>query len=56
MREKMMRFTRFLTESQSAIQSATVVANALPSFDVVDTKYVKETGKRITITQTMPDA
>lgn len=56
MREKMMRFNRFLTESQSAIQSATVVANALPSFDVVDTKYVKETGKRITITQTMPDA
>jgi len=52
----MMRFTRYLTESQIAVDAATQLAKALPSFEVIDTKYVKETGKRITITQTMPDA
>ena len=51
-----MRFTRFLTESQTAVQAATEIAKALPSFKVIDTKYVKETGKRINVTQTMPDA
>lgn len=51
-----MRFTKFLTESQTAVEAATELAKALSSFKVVDTKYVKETGKRITITQTMGDA
>ena len=52
----MMRFRNYLTESQAAVNAASHLAASLPTYKVIDTKYVKETGKRITITQTMPDA
>ena len=50
-----MRFKTFLLEFQDAINAAKALANASSGFDVTNTVLKKETGKSVTLTQTLPD-
>ncbi len=51
----MLRFRRYLMENETAIKAAKDIASAVSGFDIEDTSIKKETGKSITLTQTLPD-
>ena len=51
----MLRFRRYLMENETAIKAAKDIASAVSGFDIEDTSVKKETGKSITLTQTLPD-
>ena len=42
-------------ENETAIKAAKSIASAVSGFDIEDTSVKKETGKSITLTQTLPD-
>ena len=42
-------------ENETAIKAAKDIASAVSGFDIEDTSVKKETGKSITLTQTLPD-
>ena len=42
-------------ENETAIKAAKDIASAASGFDIEDTSVKKETGKSITLTQTLPD-
>ena len=42
-------------ENETAIKAAKGVASSVSGFDIEDTSVKKETGKSITLTQTLPD-
>lgn len=50
-----MRFKTFLLEFQDAINAAKALASSASGFDVTNTVLKKETGKSVTLTQTLPD-
>ena len=51
----MLSFRRHLMENTTAINAAKDIASAVSGFDIEDTNVKKETGKTITLTQTLPD-
>ena len=51
----MLSFRRHLMENTTAISAAKDIASAVSGFDIEDTNVKKETGKTITLTQTLPD-
>ena len=51
----MLKFRSYLMENQTAINAAKGVASAISGFDVEDTSVKKETGRSVTLTQTLPD-
>ena len=42
-------------ENETAIKAAQNIASTISGFDIEDTSVKKETGKSITLTQTLPD-